>query len=249
MQKNITIILFVLLITQYLGAQVHFTEAVSINTAGDAPETTSILDIQSDSCAVVMPSLTTAERDALDAVDGMIIYNTDTKKFQGYITELDTIKPIDIPVPGGSVGSNFVTTARYPIITIPSGVNGRILSVRLFYYFASTNTTAHSIKFSTETSTNCGGSASAVIGESQVVTPNSNGSRVTYIPTTDVYVSAGQVIHCWSSANTNARMGYYPVNLSGNLGTSENCTNAVFSSDPILTLTIETVSSSWVDLH
>lgn len=42
------------------------------------------LEIKSTSGGLLLPRLNTAERDALNAPEGMVIYNTDTKKFQGF---------------------------------------------------------------------------------------------------------------------------------------------------------------------
>ena len=42
------------------------------------------VDTATFNSSLTAPTLTTAQRDALTAVKGMIIYNTTTNKFQGY---------------------------------------------------------------------------------------------------------------------------------------------------------------------
>lgn len=49
----------------------------------DSPATSAALDIVSTTGALVMPRMSTTERDALTAVDGMVIYNTTVSGFQG----------------------------------------------------------------------------------------------------------------------------------------------------------------------
>ena len=53
----------------------------SINADDSVTVQTAVLDIQAP---LKVQNLTTAERDALTAENGMIIYNTTTNKFQGY---------------------------------------------------------------------------------------------------------------------------------------------------------------------
>ena len=53
----------------------------SINAGDNVVINTNILDANA---VLKVGSFTTAERDALTAVNGMIIYNSTTNKFQGY---------------------------------------------------------------------------------------------------------------------------------------------------------------------
>ncbi len=55
---------------------------VAIGTA--APAASAALEINSTTGALLLPRLTTSQRDALSAVPGMVIYNTNTFKFQGF---------------------------------------------------------------------------------------------------------------------------------------------------------------------
>jgi len=49
------------------------------------PAASAVLDLTSTSGALLVPRMTTTERNALTAVNGMIIYNTTTNQMQGYI--------------------------------------------------------------------------------------------------------------------------------------------------------------------
>jgi len=51
---------------------------------GGSPDAYAILDLQSTVGALLVPRMTSAQRDALTAQNGMILYNTTTAKFQGY---------------------------------------------------------------------------------------------------------------------------------------------------------------------
>lgn len=51
--------------------------------ANSAPTTSAILDLATTTGALLLPRLTTTQRDALTAANGMLIYNTTTGKFQG----------------------------------------------------------------------------------------------------------------------------------------------------------------------
>ena len=56
--------------------------SVGIGTA--APNASAILDLTSTTGALLIPRMTTTQRDALTAVNGMLIYNSTLNKFQGY---------------------------------------------------------------------------------------------------------------------------------------------------------------------
>jgi len=51
---------------------------------GGTPDAYGALDVQSTVGAIIVPRMTTTQRDALTAANGMILYNSTTNKFQGY---------------------------------------------------------------------------------------------------------------------------------------------------------------------
>lgn len=50
---------------------------------GGTPATSGLLDLQSTTGALIVPRMTTTQKNALTAVDGMIVYDTTLGKFQG----------------------------------------------------------------------------------------------------------------------------------------------------------------------
>ena len=66
------ILIFALITTNQL-----FSQNISINTTGAAPDSSSILDISSTSKGLLIPRLTVLERNAIvSPATGLIIYNT-----------------------------------------------------------------------------------------------------------------------------------------------------------------------------
>ena len=65
-------------------AEADTIRAKSINSAVFFGEAAADIGIAELSDSFTVPRLTTTERDALTAVNGMIIYNSSTNKFQGY---------------------------------------------------------------------------------------------------------------------------------------------------------------------
>lgn len=59
-----------------------FAGKVAIGTA--SPATSAALDVTSTTGALLLPRMTTTQRNSLTAVNGMLIYNTTDNKFQGY---------------------------------------------------------------------------------------------------------------------------------------------------------------------
>lgn len=75
--------------------QLGNTQVTNVNTSGTitapqigigttSPNSSAALEINSTTGALLMPRMTTAQRDALTPVEGMILYNTTVSKFQGY---------------------------------------------------------------------------------------------------------------------------------------------------------------------
>ncbi len=52
--------------------------------------TSAALEITSTTGGLILPRMNTAERDLLDASEGMLIYNTDVQKFQGFVGDSGT---------------------------------------------------------------------------------------------------------------------------------------------------------------
>ena len=76
-----------------LFVRTNNTDRLVINGAGNVgigtstPNTSAALEVNSTTGSLLLPRLTTAQRDALTPETGMMIYNTDDNKFQGYTIE------------------------------------------------------------------------------------------------------------------------------------------------------------------
>ena len=59
---------------------------VGINADGSTPDSSAMLDIKSTSGGLLIPRMTTAERDAIsNPAQSLLIFNTDTKCYEGYV--------------------------------------------------------------------------------------------------------------------------------------------------------------------
>lgn len=99
--------------------------SVGIGTPSPAPS--AALDIASTTGALLLPRLTTTQRDALTPVEGMNIYNTTTQKFQGYSVTVG--QTVDIPAGNSPIPRSIVGGfwTMYQSFTAPN--NGYITSV------------------------------------------------------------------------------------------------------------------------
>lgn len=69
-----------------MGGEPKITLATNGNVGigATSPASSAALEVASTTGAVLLPRMTSTERDALSAANGMLIYNTTTNKFQGY---------------------------------------------------------------------------------------------------------------------------------------------------------------------
>lgn len=64
--------------------RIRITSNGQVGIGTSSPNASSILDLTSTTGALILPRMTTTQRNALTAVNGMIIYNSTDNKFQGY---------------------------------------------------------------------------------------------------------------------------------------------------------------------
>src|SRR5450432_3192883 len=109
--KNRALILLVLL--NLVALPKLFSQNVSINSTGNLPDTSAMLDVSSTTKGFLMPKMTTTQRDAIILpATGLAIFNTTAVAFQ-----VNTGTPA-VPVwstlnaAAGSVSSVSVTTAN-----------------------------------------------------------------------------------------------------------------------------------------
>ena len=77
----------------------------SINEDGAAPDSTAILDVQSSTKGLLVPRMTTAEREAIaGAATGLLVYNTDTGSYWYFDHDMwnEIASTIAVPAATGS---------------------------------------------------------------------------------------------------------------------------------------------------
>jgi hypothetical protein len=82
-------------------------QGVSISADNSSPDASSILELKSTSKGMLIPRMTTAERDAIVApADGLLIYNTTTGTFNFYQTGWQVIGAVGASEASGASGGN-----------------------------------------------------------------------------------------------------------------------------------------------
>jgi hypothetical protein len=91
------VILIVLLITHYSLLTTHcYSQGVSLNTSGAAPDNSAMLDVSGIDKGVLINRMTTAERDRIIGEDGqaghgpapgLLIFNTTTQCYEAYVND------------------------------------------------------------------------------------------------------------------------------------------------------------------
>lgn len=84
MKSSISLLCVLLVCTNFLVAQTHNNSELptSINKNGNAPHPSAMLDIQSDSKGVLMPRMSTTQREAIsNPAEGLLVFDTDTDSF------------------------------------------------------------------------------------------------------------------------------------------------------------------------
>ncbi|MFB3922750.1 MAG: hypothetical protein ACE145_13580 [Terriglobia bacterium] len=69
------------------NVRVFVTDQGNVGIGTGSPATSALLDLSSNTGALIVPRMTTTQRDAMTAVNGMIIYNTTVNQMQGYIND------------------------------------------------------------------------------------------------------------------------------------------------------------------
>lgn len=81
---SVIVILAAIFISNYTMAQ-----GIAVNTTGLAPDSSAILDLNSNSMGFLLPRMTTAERNAIvSPAEGLQVFNTDTKCFEFYVNSV-----------------------------------------------------------------------------------------------------------------------------------------------------------------
>lgn len=115
-QPSVIFTLYLLLTFYFLTLQTFncFSQGTAINTTGSAADASSILDITSTDKGLLVPRMTTVQRNAIASPDiGLLIYNTDCNEFQYYTssTWISMISGNSIIAPVASAATNMQTTS------------------------------------------------------------------------------------------------------------------------------------------
>lgn len=110
---------------------------VGIGTA--TPNSAAALDINSTSKGLLMPRLTTTQRDAISPVAGLVIYNTSVEKFQGY-AGTGSSTTLAQSTAGGTF--EYVSNDGYPAQTfqVPHATSNFDISIWSYYMTNGLNT-------------------------------------------------------------------------------------------------------------
>ncbi len=111
-------------ITTITGTGSLTTLGVAINITGDKPDSSAILDIKSGNKGLLMPRMTTTEREQILPVIGLIIYNTTTNTIDYYNgaewSKLETATPVQPSAITGSISVCQGTTGLiYSVTNVP----------------------------------------------------------------------------------------------------------------------------------
>jgi hypothetical protein len=72
---------FLILVTSLWCSAIAFSQSLAINNDGSLPNANAILDVKSTSKGILFPRMTSAQRAAIPATMGLMVYDTETKSF------------------------------------------------------------------------------------------------------------------------------------------------------------------------
>ena len=243
------LILTSLSFTQLFG-QIHLGSQVKIGDDNSIISGDIALDISSDSLAFILPNLSLADMSNLtESLEGMMIYNTDTKKFQGYTVERGPATPVDC------CSTNFLVIGPFNedygvVLTTPTA--GKIESIVLKYFFNGSYNQPIRLVIADSPKNNCDVNNPTHILSLTDFFPATSGFNY-YIPVNDIYLSAGQSIFIWPEQIDESIVKLIhrnPSNIDPNINKYDflNCGQFSFDVQVKLNMTVIT-NEGWVDLH
>lgn len=221
------------------GNAIENVSKISVGSA--AVNSSASLEINTTDGAFLLPRLTTAQRDLLTPVVGMMIYNTDSSKFQGYTMTSGSGGSTTMQSDFSSIsGSTCISDG--PLAFTPS-VSGNLTQIQ--FYVADPDTAALKV-----TLDYCG--AQTFLGYSDTIIVDSGYHTWTFV--TPIPVSAGTTYYV-SSDNSRNCLGVYWASGVDNaqIGSVDNlfiCTDQTLDPACVITITgTATLVGNWVDLH
>ncbi len=125
-----------ILLSPFIGGGKGLAQGVGINNTGAAPDPSAVLDIESNTKGMLIPRMTTTQRDAIGApVNSLLIYNTTTNCFESYSTAntlwVSLFCPgCQLPDPFSAITATSVTASTFDANwTVSSGATTYYLDV------------------------------------------------------------------------------------------------------------------------
>lgn len=195
-----------------LCGKIH-AQNIGINNTGNTPNASAMLDVSSTDKGLLIPRMTTAQRDAIASPAlSLMLYNTDDNCFQAYNTILaqwENIHCFSCPAPAtpGQISGDSVicpneTGITYSIVAVTGATSYTWTGPAGSTITSGQGTTALTINFG------------ATVGNVSVVANNSCGSSSASVKTI-TWINA-----CASSAGLSAWQYYKPVNINNTSGST-----------------------------
>ncbi|MEP4532661.1 MAG: hypothetical protein ABJ004_06215 [Cyclobacteriaceae bacterium] len=218
---------------QSIGLFVSDDYAVGIGT--NTPDPSAALDMGSASGGVLLPRMTTAQRDAIPSPKGgLMIYNTETNRFQGYVEAAGTID-VDNLTDGNSnvlqnFGNSFTINTTGNLYALKLVVNNLLGGV--------------DVPMTIRILEDAGASGTELASEEFVV---STTGPTTFQFDTEIPVTSGSVYTFFIEGDTNVQFDSGQDNYAGGAKYSNEGWGA--GGDWTFGVYVSTGDSGWVDLH
>lgn len=250
MKNFILPILLILLGLQGISAQVHLGNQVQIGLDNSVISDDIALSIDSDSLTLILPNLDAADISAISTPDeGMMIYNLDTKKYQGYTIERSTLATVSCCTNNLVVVGPF--NEEYGIV-LKTPTAGKIESIVLRYFFNNAYNQPVRLVISDSPKNNCDINNPTNILSLTDYFPATSGDNH-YVPVNDIYLTAGQSIYIWPEQideNIVSLRYLSGVHPDPNMSVYNFSPCNQFSFDVHAKLNMKVITNqAWVDLH
>lgn len=225
---------------------------IGVGTAN--PSSSAALEINSTTGSLLIPRMTTAQRDILTGQEGMLIYNTTDKKFQGYVSSgtpssilHNNIAAINSST---SVGTDGAGTPNYVGQSFNPTSGGTLQNINVRVNRASSDPVTCSVYSGI-------GYGGTLLGQVNT-TLSSTGTFVIDLSSQNINLIAGQnySFRLYSPASfTTCPIIFHMVNSTGTNATYPNGTylnfqgNANSNADLWFEIFIGSVVSTWINLH
>ncbi|MES2765465.1 MAG: hypothetical protein V4642_06345 [Bacteroidota bacterium] len=175
-----------------LVAKTNNQERLRIKSSGQ-------VEINTTTGSLLMPRLTTAQRDALTPVAGMTIYNATTNKFQGYVATLETPDQTSIATthsgPLGTYGQSFTP-----------GTTGNLTKIGLNITYAPTTS-----NFTFKLKSGTGTGATTIY--TQAITISTTGEQ-TFPITGAINLTSGTLYSMWFEKVSGSDVQFYSTDTN-----------------------------------